>query len=113
MARLDPDHVFPSIYRCSLYPEGLGCSKRTRRRHLQADIQLGKQVVNIQEDRDLDMEFDTRSLEPTTRYKSLYIEKGDQLEAAKSLVDNEIEEDLSLIDSKDLTDRCKRLELLA
>ena len=62
MARLDPDYVFPSIYRCSLYPEGLGCSKRTRRRHLQADIQLGKQVVDIQEDRDLDVEFDTRSL---------------------------------------------------
>ena len=53
------------------------------------------------------------SLEPTTRYKSLYIEEGDQSEAAKSLVDNKIEEDLSLIDSKDSTDRCERLELLA
>ena len=53
----------------------------------------------------------------TTIYKSLYIEDEDaelsQSEATEALPNEDIEVDLSSIDSEDIGDRSARLELLA
>ena len=63
------------------------------------------------------MEIQPRPLTVTTIYKSLYIKDEDadlsQSEATEVLPNEDIEVDLSLINSEDIRDRSTRLELLA